>query len=65
MAGIRYAYENGDFDYRTSPSIRLLLSELDQLTFAAAELCNAHKWSYGGPETLRALSARLREAANN
>lgn len=29
------------------------------LEFAAMRLCNVHKWSYGGPETLEALAERI------
>ena len=30
-----------------------------EIMFAAIRLCNVHGWSYGGPETLRALADRI------
>jgi len=35
---------------------------LSTLTFAAISLCNAHRWSYGGPDTLRALAEAVAAA---
>lgn len=35
-----------------------------RLVSAAARLCNVHRWSYGGPETLEALAARIADAPN-
>lgn len=39
--------------------IERLVKEHEELMFAAARLCNVHKWSYGGPETLEALADHI------
>ena len=37
------------------------IEESRAVLFAAITLCNAHRWSYGGPETLLALAERVRQ----
>lgn len=36
-----------------------LLEQFESLQWAAIRLCNAHRWSYGGPETLIALANQV------
>jgi hypothetical protein len=44
-------------------SLLAKLAELRDVQMAAIVLCNAHRWSYGGAETLRALAQRVRGGA--
>jgi hypothetical protein len=56
-ASHRAAYDLG----RAAAEARLreVEAEKNDLMMAAIRLCNVHRWSYGGPDTLRALADRI------
>lgn len=47
------------YDVVSGAQYRALREEFETLQAAAMRLCNVHRWSYGGPETLEALAKRI------
>lgn len=54
-----YASEHGLAALLDHLGLDELANEVLEVAVAAAVLCNAHGWSYGGPKTLRALAAEV------
>jgi len=55
----RYEREN---TYGALDALKRLEEQFETLQSAAIRLCNVHRWSYGGPETLIALADRIAES---